>query len=74
MSYQSYLAIKQGHHHLARIHSIPCSQCTFCTGDYRLKCAVHPFSAGTEEAIGCLDFESHSPTTIPHEAKDYVSF
>jgi hypothetical protein len=74
MFYESYLAIKQGRQHLIRLHTIPCSRCAFCTGDYRLKCTVHPLSACTECAIGCLDFESCSATKISHEVSDYVPF
>ena len=47
----------RGFTYLQRLHQIPCSRCTFCTGDYRLKCTVHPYIALSEEAIGCRDFE-----------------
>ncbi|MBA3924493.1 MAG: hypothetical protein H0X31_23450 [Nostocaceae cyanobacterium] len=46
---------------LQRLHQIPCYRCTFFTGDYHLKCTVHPSQALTEEAINCLDYESTSP-------------
>lgn len=39
-----------------QMHEIPCDNCQFFTGDYRLKCTVHPTYALTEEAINCLDF------------------
>ncbi|MEM9542971.1 MAG: hypothetical protein AAGA60_26195 [Cyanobacteria bacterium P01_E01_bin.42] len=54
----------QGCTYLQRLHQIPCSDCTFCTGDYRLKCTVHPCQALSEDAIGCLDFE---PKTTVYE-------
>ena len=42
--------------HLQRLHQIPCDQCAYFTGDYRLKCTVNPIIAMSEEAIGCRDF------------------
>jgi hypothetical protein len=41
------------------MHQIPCANCQFFTGDYRLKCPVHPTRALTEAAIHCPD---HEPT------------
>lgn len=40
-----------------QLHQIPCSSCTFCTGDYRLKCTVRPAEALSELAIDCPDYE-----------------
>jgi hypothetical protein len=74
MFYQSYWAIKKSRQYLVRLHSIPYSRCVFCTGDYRLKCAVHPFSALTDSAIDCLDFESRSSTKTSNEVSEYVPF
>ena len=51
------LAAKEGVLKLRRLHQIPCSGCAFATGDYRLKCAVNPCSAYSEEAINCIDYE-----------------
>ncbi|NET08762.1 MAG: hypothetical protein F6K16_29510, partial [Symploca sp. SIO2B6] len=42
---------REGIQHLKRLHQVPCSGCTYFTGDYRLKCTVHPIIALTEEAI-----------------------
>ena len=53
----------QGVAKLKRLHQIPCSNCAFFTGDYRLKCPVHPHEALSEEAIGCFDYESISTPT-----------
>ncbi|MGK7942858.1 MAG: hypothetical protein AB4058_00130, partial [Microcystaceae cyanobacterium] len=47
---------------LKQLHRIPCSGCAFSTGDYRLKCAVRPCQAFSEEAIHCSDFEQRLPT------------
>jgi hypothetical protein len=43
--------------HLQRLHQIPCHRCAFFTGDYNLKCTVHPYKALNEEAIGCGDYQ-----------------
>ena len=52
-----FLAIAEAWVLRRKVHRIPCSRCVFCTGDYRLKCAVHPMRAFSEEAIDCRDFE-----------------
>jgi len=41
-----------------RMHQIPCPNCQFFTGDYRLKCTVRPVTANSEEAIDCPDYQS----------------
>jgi len=51
--FQEGLAIAQ------RMHKIPCSQCRFFSGDYRLKCSLHPDWAATEAAIHCPDYDIH---------------
>lgn len=50
----------RGKNYLKTLHQIPCSRCTFFTNDYRLKCTVNPYDAGTESAINCRDFEPKS--------------
>lgn len=50
----------RGFANLRRLHQIPCDRCAFFTGDYHLKCTVHPSKALTEEAIDCLEYESTS--------------
>lgn len=47
---------KQGVNHLKRLHQVPCDNCAYFTGDYRLKCTVNPTIAMSETAIGCRDF------------------
>lgn len=51
------LAVRDGYIRLRRLHQIPCSRCAFFTGDYRLKCTVHPCTALSEDAIDCIDYE-----------------
>jgi len=46
-----------------RMHQIPCADCQFFTGDYRLKCTVQPSIANSEAAISCLDYQ---PKTNPY--------
>lgn len=55
---------QQGVAYVKKLHQIPCDRCAFFTGDYRLKCTVRPFSALTEDAIDCNDYE---PRTTPIE-------
>lgn len=45
-----------------KMHQIPCVNCRYFTGDYRLKCTVQPSIASTEEAIDCIDYQ---PKTNP---------
>jgi hypothetical protein len=47
-----------------RLHQIPCSNCLFFTGEYNLKCAVHPCKALREEAIGCADYQATKKSSI----------
>ncbi|WP_416674387.1 hypothetical protein [Egbenema bharatensis] len=42
---------------LKRLHRVPCHRCVYFTGNYHLKCTVHPHTALTETAIDCRDFE-----------------
>lgn len=58
--WRAYCTLKQGFSYVKRLHQIPCNRCIYFTGDYRLKCTVHPMFALTEEAIGCMDYASKS--------------
>lgn len=58
-----FVATQDGINRLKRLHQVPCGQCAFFTGDYRLKCTVHPITALSEEAINCRDFELSSALT-----------
>jgi hypothetical protein len=49
-------AIRVGVANAKRMHQIPCTDCQFFTGDYRLKCTAHPSIANTEAAINCSDY------------------
>jgi hypothetical protein len=56
--WKTWVMIKINLNYLKRLHQIPCSDCVFFTGDYRLKCSVHPYKALSEEALDCQDFEA----------------
>ena len=43
----------QGINYLKKLHQIPCANCVYFTGDYRLKCTVEPIKAMTENALAC---------------------
>ncbi|HTL89040.1 MAG TPA: hypothetical protein VL134_06545 [Leptolyngbya sp.] len=45
-------AVKQAQ----QMHQIPCPDCQFFTGDYNLKCPIHPMAALSEAAIECPDY------------------
>lgn len=53
-------AVRDGVQRARRMHQIPCAQCQYFSGDYLLKCPVHPREALSESAIGCPDFESEA--------------
>jgi hypothetical protein len=38
----------------------PCKNCQFFNNNYYLKCAVHPSTALTKEALNCSDYKSSS--------------
>jgi hypothetical protein len=50
-------AIRDGVSKAKQMHRIPCANCQYFTGDYHLKCPVHPTEALSEDAIGCPDFD-----------------
>ncbi|MGF1522381.1 MAG: hypothetical protein ACFBSF_08700 [Leptolyngbyaceae cyanobacterium] len=53
-----WLAVRDSVKRAQRMHQIPCSQCSYFSGNYLLKCPVRPEDALTEDAIGCPDFEA----------------
>lgn len=57
-----WLAAKDGITAVKRLHQIPCSTCQFFTGNYYLKCPVHPKVALSEEAINCSDYYPNGST------------
>ena len=59
-----WLTFDKGITYVKRLHQIPCSRCAFFTGDYHLKCTVHPDNALTETALNCCDYE---PTNNPRK-------
>jgi hypothetical protein len=59
-----WTAIRDGVANAKRMHQIPCANCQFFTGDYHLKCTVHPTVALTEEAIDCIDHQPSAETNL----------
>lgn len=63
--WNSWLTFRQGINYIKQLHQIPCSRCAFFTGDYRLKCTVHPYNALTENALNCNDYEPTNNLSKP---------
>ncbi len=57
ITHQTISGFAQGTKYLKKLHSIPCANCAYFTGDYRLKCPLCPKIALSELAIGCRDFQ-----------------
>ncbi len=53
-------SISKDWQYVRQLHQIPCHRCIFFTGEYHLKCPVHPYKALNEDAIDCVDFQSNS--------------
>ncbi len=51
-------ALWDGFRRAQQMHQIPCSDCQYFSGNYLLKCPLHPKEALSEDAIGCRDFET----------------
>lgn len=51
-------AVRDGVKSARRMHEIPCASCRFFTGNYTLKCPVHPTLALSEDAINCPDYDT----------------
>lgn len=56
-AWSSWTAVRDGVSKAKQMHQIPCANCQFFTGDYRLKCPVRPVIALSEDAINCSDYE-----------------
>lgn len=52
-----WAAVRDSVQRARRMHQIPCSECRYFSGNYLLKCPVHPHDALSEAAIGCRDFK-----------------
>ena len=63
--WQVYTAARDGVKQAKQMHQIPCADCQFFTGDYNLKCTVHPMSALSEDAIDCSDYSPTARTRMP---------
>jgi hypothetical protein len=43
-------------------HSVPCHGCRYLNNNPHLKCALHPATALTKQALDCGDYCPNSPT------------
>ena len=59
-----FTGLNRGIDRVKKMHQVPCANCIYFTGDYRLKCPVHPIKAMSEDAICCRDFQVNSDYTI----------
>jgi hypothetical protein len=69
-----WTATRDGVQRAQQMHRIPCSECRYFSGNYLLKCPVHPQKALSEAAIGCPDFETTRmewPMTSPLEKEPH---
>jgi hypothetical protein len=57
VSLSALQSLNRGWANLVRLHQIPCDRCAFFTGEFNLKCTVHPCKAFNEQAINCQDYE-----------------
>ena len=64
LAWNLWTAIRDGVTITKRLHQIPCANCQYFTGDYRLKCTVQPSIANSEEAIECLDFQAKTNSLL----------
>ena len=65
--WQVIMATRDSVQQARTMHKIPCADCSFFTNQAVLKCPLHPSQALSEDAIGCLDFETANPTLAAHE-------
>jgi hypothetical protein len=48
-----------------RSHQIPCRNCRYFSGNFYLRCAVHPSNVLTEKAVDCADYRSQEEQSEP---------
>ncbi|MDB9525105.1 hypothetical protein PN498_03830 [Oscillatoria sp. CS-180] len=58
MLWSLWAMLRDGVQRAKLMHQIPCSRCQYFSGNYLLKCPLHPREALSEAAISCRDFES----------------
>ena len=67
-------AFRDGVAKAKELHQIPCARCQYFTGDYHLKCTVHPSLALSEAAVNCTDYCLKSDPFAPLlDAADFRS-
>lgn len=58
--WSAWAVIRDAAKQAVHLHQIPCANCQFFTGDYHLKCTVHPSTAMSEAAINCPDYRART--------------
>lgn len=66
-----WTAIRDGVSKAKEMHQIPCAHCRFFTGNYHLKCPVHPTIALSNDAINCRDYEAITYATPANSDSAY---
>ncbi|MBD1922308.1 hypothetical protein H6F77_14625 [Microcoleus sp. FACHB-831] len=66
-----WTAIADTQRNAKRMHSIPCAECKYFTGDYHLKCTVQPYIAMSPEAIDCPDYRPEKFTCTESGERAY---
>ena len=51
-----WAAVRDSVRRAQQMHRIPCADCQYFSGNYLLKCPLHPKEALSEAAIDCRDF------------------
>lgn len=67
LGWSLFSAIRAATQRTQTMHQVPCTGCQFFTGDYRLKCTVHPAIANTEKAINCFDYYPNPNPFVQHQ-------
>ncbi len=58
------LKLLQKVHKVGSLYQIPCKNCRYFSKNYYLKCAVHPSTVLTKEAINCCDYHPQDKKTV----------
>ncbi len=65
LGWSLWTTLRDGVANAQHLHRIPCADCRFFTGDYHLKCSIHPSHALSEVAINCPDYETDAIALPP---------
>ncbi|MEO0886032.1 MAG: hypothetical protein AAFY54_08835 [Cyanobacteria bacterium J06648_10] len=60
--------LRSGIENVRQMHRIPCARCRYATDSHHLKCSIQPITAFSEDAIGCMDFETDETGIYPQSS------